>query len=252
MSDLGVWEGFKNQIRHHLNTDNINRFASWPIMQQTMVAGVDRVEYDYLLKSPRWDKWNEVLPESILKPNSYEYFPRSSTNNMHHAYSLDLMMEYMGDELENYGTIIEFGGGYGNTCRLSRCWYFTSDYYIYDIPELIEIQRHYLSMNGIVGSVHFLSGDDKVPELENNKGLFLGLWSISETPQSERAQMLENLRFFECDKIFLAMGGTFFNENNLDWLNKDIIPRLDALGYQHHLERIAHGSEMFYFMAKKG
>lgn len=246
--NLGVWEGFTNQIKHHLQTDGVTRFMNWPIITNTMIAGVDLTEFEQLKGSKNWSLWETKLDETTLKPNSYPNFPSSSTNNMHHAYSLNVMMEHLDCDLSSFDTVVEFGGGYGNTCRLFKNW-GESEFYIYDIPELIEIQRYYLDANNVKG-VKYLSGLDTVPNLVGNS-LFLGLWSISETPVSERKTMLENLRFFECDNIFIAMGGSFFNENNLDWLNQEITPRLVALGYEFKLIRIEHGVDMFYFVAKR-
>lgn len=246
--NLGVWEGFTNQIKHHLQNDAIQNFMNWPIIQNTMIAGVDLTEFEQLKASKNWELWEPKLGETVLKPNTYNLFPNSSTNNMHHAYSLNVMMEHLGCDLSDFNTIIEFGGGYGNTCRLFKVW-GESDYFIYDIPELIDIQKFYLENNG-VKNVTFLSGLDKVDELKG-KSLFLGLWSISETPVSERNFMLENLKFFDCDSIFIAMGGSFFNENNLDWLNTIIIPKLNELGFKHELIKIGHGVDMFYFVANR-
>lgn len=249
MSNLGVWEAFRDTIKNHLANDNINNFHNWHVLQSTMIAGVDEIEYQTLNESPYWSIWGQHLSESILKPNSYYNFPSSSTNNMHHAYSLDVMMRHLNIPLNEFGTIIEFGGGYGNTCRLIKRWGHNKDFYIYDIPELIIIQKHYLSSNGI-NDVQFKAELDTIP-IPEGKSLFLALWSISEVPVPERAGMLQRLKFFECENIFIAMGGSFYSENNIEWLETSVYPRLKELGYTFDLHRIAHGQDMFYFVAKR-
>jgi hypothetical protein len=249
--DLGVWEHFKSTINHHLQTDSIDNFYKWPVLQQTMIAGVDEIEVDALIHSPNWFRWNETIGESVLRPNSYHRFPDSSTNNMHHAYSLDVMMHHLKIPLNEFGSIIEFGAGYGNTCRLFKRWGHNKNYNIYDIPELISIQKHYLGANNIA-DVTYLTGLNEISLSDKKNSLFLGLWSISETPRHERAAFLERLGFFDCENIFLAMGGTFYNENNLAWLNEEIIPKLNLYNYEHKLIPITHGSDMWYFVAQKG
>jgi hypothetical protein len=246
--NLGVWEGFKNSVRHHLNTDNINNFHNWPVLQQTMIAGIDAVEFTHLQNSPLWSKWMETLNETALQPNSYNPFPSSSTNNMHHAYSLDVMMSLLGLNLNEFGTIVEFGGGYGNTARLFKRWGHTGDFYIYDIPELLEIQRHYLTVNN-APEIKLISGAEALGEIGKNS-LFLGLWSISEVPIEARAALLDQLKFYECENIFIAMGETFYQENNMAWLQEVVIPKLGPK-YAHEFVRIAHGQGMYYFRAKK-
>jgi hypothetical protein len=246
--NLGLWESFTAQIRTHLETDNINNFHNWDILRNTMIAGVDLVEFEYLTKSKYWDIWAKKLDETVLKPNTYNNFPSSSTNNMHHAYSLEVMMEYLEFKLDEFDTVVEFGGGYGNTVRLFKRWEHKGEYYIYDINELLTIQKHYLTENG-VNDINYLEGHDKVENVNGNS-LFLGLWSISETPTSERNRMLDNLGFFKCKNIFIAMGDNFYDEDNIKWLYDDIVPTLNELGYSHNLKKIAHGSGMYYFMAK--
>jgi hypothetical protein len=77
------------------------------------------------------------------------------------------------------------------------------------------------------------------------------MWSLSEVPVNERAQLLENLKFYECKNIFLAMGGVFQNENNMKWLDDIVLPKLESLNYTHKLIKINHGNDMFYFVATK-
>lgn len=248
--NLGAWENFNNQIKNHLINDDINNFMSWPIINQTMIAGIDLVEFNELQNSKYWGKWSTKLNEDFLKPNRYHLFPNSSTNNMHHAYSLNVMMEYLNFELNEFDTVIEFGGGYGNTCRLFKKWGHNGQYKIYDIPELIKIQKHYLNTNNVLENVNFLENLDIVDKFDDNS-LFLGLWSISETPIPERKKMLTNLKFFDCKNIFIAMGSSFFGEDNMKWIEEEIIPNLNKLGYEHKLHKIEHGNGMYYFMAKK-
>jgi spore coat polysaccharide biosynthesis predicted glycosyltransferase SpsG len=165
------------------------------------------------------------------------------------------MMQNLNIPLNEFGIVIEFGGGYGNTCRLFRKWGHDKTYIIYDIQELISIQKHYLNTNNIT-DVNYLSGLDGIAfqpiEVDNKSSLFLGLWSITETPRHERKAHLDRLDFFNCDNIFIAMGGTFYDENNLEWLNEEVIPLLDQNNYKHKLIPIVHGSDMWYFVAQKG
>lgn len=246
--NLGQWEVFVNEIQNYLKMDNISNFQNWAVIKNTMIAGVDLIEYEELIKSKFWNFWFDNLSESVLKPNSFYLFPASSTNNVHHAYSLNVMMEYLDQTLNQFNTIIEFGGGYGNMARLFRKCGHKDDYIIYDIPELLEIQKYYLTENSI-DDISFKQGFDCVDDIKGNS-LFLGLWSITETPIDERKIMLENLGFFKCKNIFLAMGDNFYGEDNIKWLYDEIVPRLNELGYSHNLKKIKHGNGMYYFIAK--
>jgi len=252
MSDikLGFWETMKNGIRHHLQHDNINNFLNWGELQSTMIAHVQNIEYTYLISDNRWELWKDKISETKFKPNSHPICNESSENNLHHAYSLQILMEQTGHKLNEFDTIVEFGGGYGNVCRLFKRWGHDKPYYTYDIPELIQIQKHYLKENDVVDNVHFMEELDAVESVIGNS-LFLGMWSISEVPIEERARLLDNLKFFDCKNIFIAMGGMFKNENNMKWLQEVIIPRLTSLGHEHKIIKIEHGKDMFYFVATK-
>jgi putative sugar O-methyltransferase len=254
--DLGFWEDIKNKIRTHINNEGVSRFQNWDEIRYTMIANVDDVEYNYLKQSNNWDIWKEKINETVLKPNSHYIEKQSSTNNLHHAYSLQILMENVNCKLTDFDDVVEFGGGYGNMCRLFKNWGHNKPYYIYDIPELIEIQKYYLKENN-VDNVHFKSGDDKIDNITSNKNtLFIGLWSISETPIVERMSLLENIRFFECKTIFLALAEVFINkEDNKKWLEENIIPTLEKLGYSWSLDEILHLKQacgtIYYFIAHK-
>jgi len=247
---LGFWEGMRKGIQNHLKNENISNFQNWGEIQQTMIAHVANVEYEYLISSKYWNIWKENLRETILKPKSHVIFSESSENNLHHAYSLQRLMEETGHKLNEFDDIVEFGGGYGNVCRLFKVWGHHKKYYLYDIPELLEIQKYYLSENNVNENIVYIQKHDVIDSVSGNS-LFLGMWSISEVPISERAVLLENLKFFNCKNIFLAMGGVFNTENNLKWLNETIIPKLESSNYTHNLIRIEHGRDMFYFIATK-
>lgn len=248
--NLGFWNDLRNKIAKHLANEHISTFQGWSEIQSTMIAGANDVEYEYLRIGDRWSIWSEKLKEFKLKPNNHPMYPVTSTNNLHHAYSLQILMEEIGYLLNEFDDIVEFGGGYGNMCRLFKIWNHNKPYYLYDIPELLRIQQYYLSENNIKDNVLFKSGYDKIENIEGNS-LFLGLWSISEVPITERAELLDNLGFFRCKNIFLALGGMFLDINNLDWLNNEIIPKLNELEYNCKLIQMRHVPHMYYFIANK-
>jgi len=245
--NLGVWNDFTNRIKHKLETSEISNFMTWDILINTMIAGVDPIEIEHLNKN--WDYWADKITENKLKPNSHETYPISSTNNLHHAYSLQIMMDNFGIKLSDFNTVTEFGGGYGNTARLFRKASFNGTYYIYDIPELCRIQNYYLSQNSI-NDINLLMKNDSIENVPK-ESLFLGLWSITESPISTRNYYLNNLKFFSHDYIFIAMGDMFYTENNMDWLQNTIIPELEQNNFTHKLIKIQHGNGMYYFVAKK-
>lgn len=244
---LGVWEDFTNKIKSNLENKDISTFMTWDILIHTMIAGVDSVEIEYLQNN--WNYWGDKIAETALQPNSHQKYPMSSTNNLHHAYSLQVMMDKFGLTLSDFKMVTEFGGGYGNTARLFRKCGFDGVYKIYDIPELCKIQDFYLKQNNVL-DINLMMNSDSIKDVPKNS-LFLGLWSISETPTSTREYYVESLKIMEHDHIFIAMGKEFYGENNIAWLSDKIIPELEKNNYVCELTRISHGQGMYYFSAKK-
>lgn len=248
--NLGWWNIKKIGICNHLANENISSFQKWDEIGSTMISGEYNVEYEYLTNDKRWNLWKDKLKETILKPNSHSIWSESSTNNLHHAYSLQILMEKIGYKLFDFDDIVEFGGGYGNMCRLFKVWGHDKPYYLYDISELIKIQKYYLAENGIINNIYYKSEYDVIDVVEGNS-LFLGMWSISEVPMNERAELLKNLKFYNCKNIFLAMGKGFDSDNNEEWLKSTIIPKLEELKYHCEIIEIKHITGSLYFVASK-
>lgn len=248
--NLGFWTDLRNRIRNHLANENISSFQSWIEIRNTMISGGYNVEYEYLINDKRWILWKDKLKETVLKPNSHVIYSESSTNNLHHAYSLQILMEETGVLLSEFGTVVEFGGGYGNVCRLFKIWGHNKSYYLYDIPELLKIQQYYLKENKIINNVHYIQDFDVVNTIEGNS-LFIGMWSITESPIGEREEFLENLGFYKCNSIFLAFHEGDKSNDNLAWLKNTVIPKLEIFGYNCKIIKINHLPANQYFVAIK-
>ena len=52
-------------------------------------------------------------------------------------------------DLSSSGVIVEFGGGYGSMCRLLHKLGFSGQYFIYDLPEFVALQRYFLKSIGM-------------------------------------------------------------------------------------------------------
>lgn len=246
---LGAWEDFRQNIKNLIKEKDLSTFASWPILLGTMIAGVDDREVEYLKNSKNWEFWLKNLKEDAFKPNSHHIYSFTSTNNLHHAYSLQIMMENLEIELKDFSLITEFGGGYGNMARLFRKCEFKNELYIYDLPELLQIQKYYLDANKI-NDVNLISDGSLIKNIPKG-ALFIALWSITETPTETRDYYIDNLKIIEYDNIFFAFGDKFINEDNMTWLEQKLIPKLKENNFSYKTIKIPHGNGMYYFSAKR-
>jgi hypothetical protein len=161
--------------------------------------------FESLRASERWEsRWKEALRESkVGLPLKFELYPESSGNLVHHAYHLSQFEAHSGRAIEELQTIVEFGGGYGSTCRLAHRLGFKGRYFIFDLTEFSALQRFYLKLNGINAldeshrgqaqeGVVCLSTLNELSSLLRDKpiDLFIANWSLSETPLELRGQFL--------------------------------------------------------------
>lgn len=116
-------------------------------------------------------------------------------------------------DLSTINHVTDFGGGYGNNCRVWNNLGYTGHFALVDLPEVIEIQKHYISNvlpNALVSYASTLS-DVKI---EQSKSLFFATYSLSETSLEIREKAMDNIK--EYDYIFIAHNDSFpvYGQNN--------------------------------------
>lgn len=142
----------------------------------------------------------------VGRPYRYPLYPASSGNLIHHAYHLALFERSTATEVADLGCIVEFGGGYGSMCRLTRNLGFRGTYIIFDLPHFSALQRFYLRSMGFAvadaaesatpGDIPCLSDANELRNAvarasANGKALMIGTWSLSEAPIAARNILLD-------------------------------------------------------------
>jgi hypothetical protein len=122
-------------------------------------------------------------------------YPRSSANVINLAYHLAVFEKTTGQPISQVDGILEFGGGYGCLCRLTRRLGYTGPYVIFDLAASCALQSYYLRTNGIDDVTHISdlpalrAAINAMPNPCN--ALFIATWSMSETPIEGRDGVLE-------------------------------------------------------------
>ncbi len=150
----------------------------------------------HLLQREDWAVWQRVIQETkVGLPFPCLWYPLSSANAIHHAYHLRRFEAHTGESVRDFGTILEFGGGYGSLCRIAHKLGFTGRYVIFDLPEQSALQRYYLR----AVSVRDVLTVSEIELLRNptDRALFIATWSLSESPLALRKQVAEAVRSFE-------------------------------------------------------
>jgi len=248
------WINNANILRQLVLNEDPQEFLRWHVISSSMFvkyASYISPEYKYLKKQSDWDnRWSKAVVEThIGHPVLYYQYPKSSANLIHHAYHLAVFEQRTGINIRDIDFIFEFGGGYGSMCRLNYNLGFTGKYIIYDIPAFNALQNFFLKSIGVnvlnfENFAHQTNGafcTSKIQQLEqilsnsiNSKNtLFIGTWSISETPYKIRDLILPVIsgfrtfliayqeRFQETDNV------AFFKQwiaaqNDIEWDDRAI------------------------------
>lgn len=230
----------KNASRLHtlVLSDDPRAFLRWDVITETMSVSNEYFldeEFSSLRQSPEWnDKWKPALREVPTgNPIPFVYYPKTSGNCIHHAYHLQRLGGVTGYSVDDFDTILEFGGGYGGMCRLAHNLGFGGRYIIYDLPQFSALQEYYLR------SLKLPVGTEKNP-LETEKGilclsdigrmeqslnraaadrrtLFIATWSLSEAPIPVRDRVEPFVS--TCDAYLMAYQDQFQTIDNRDYFS---------------------------------
>jgi putative sugar O-methyltransferase len=198
------WLSWEKVIFDDLSSERINSpFQSLAINISMVKSTITILDYIKLLllfsrhkkKSLQLLRINEGKTGIPKVPTIYGLY---SVNNLHHIQHLVKYYEVTGHTFTDHSSYVEFGGGYGNFCRLIKSINKNSTYIIVDLPALLGVQYWYLSSIldaneivvcrrditlgkiNLVSSIDFLSGQILNIPLASS---FISTWALSETPK---------------------------------------------------------------------
>lgn len=139
------WDNYRQSIREHLATDTLDNFLQWSTIQATMFVGSGAacIAPEYAELQAEWDRWMPAVGWSGFGAEACH--SDSDPNLIHQAYHLKQWLDLTKQDITKMRSIVEVGAGYGAMCLICHRLGFQGKYYIADLPELIEIQRHYLA-----------------------------------------------------------------------------------------------------------
>jgi hypothetical protein len=264
-SGLCHTEGQENiaRLRELVLNDDPRRFMRWDVILKTMsVAQAEyvRPEFNYLKNLADWDsRWRSAIDESpVGHPEPYWRYPRSSGNLIHHAYHLARFEKETSLCAHTMDFIFEFGGGYGNMCRLLHKLGFQGSYVLFDLPAFSALQKFYLESVGI--TVRLVDSFEKekkgcfcisdIRQLkrifsagETSSSIFIATWSISETPLELRNNVLSCVKNF--GTFLIAYQHRFKEVDNIGFFRKWTAAQKDVLWYNMQIEHIPNNSYLF-------
>ena len=214
---MTYWTNYQASLRQHLECESLDNFLQWSTIQATMFVGnapYIEFEYDALLSSPNWRKWAKAIKEPMIG-NPTMFNERTSGNLIHQAYHLKQWLDRTGQRLEDMSSIVEVGAGYGAMTYICRRLGFNGHYYIYDLPELVQLQTYYLSdMDSITWYNQSILDIDFY---RLSCDLFIASHSLCEIPIDERERYLSQV---EAKEYLFVSSYEYGGVDNQAWFNQ--------------------------------
>lgn len=188
---MSITKSWQDAIKN-FNGD-LENFLRWSECQKRFVVVNNpaiKIEFDSL----DLGYWKNFLKDSKTgNPTPANFYPESSENTIHYAYHVDIFQKRFNKKITDYDSIIEFGGGYGGMCNLIRKMGFKGKYIIYDLPEVSEIQKYYLTKENCMENT-IITNDFSI--FDNVHDLLIATWSLSETPLDMRLNIIKSAENF--------------------------------------------------------
>lgn len=260
VGETDLWKTFRGDILHQLLSADPSSFCQWKTIKKTMFHNGVMVSPELnFLKSYKWEVWKNVLSEDgVGSPQPSSVLEHSSGNLIHGVYHVSQLFSKFNIPIDRIKNIVEFGGGYGNMCRIFYKLGFKGNYIIYDFPELNILQEYFLSQlaytppisYGYVGekNISLISDIELFPESFNSDGLniFIATWSISECGIEFRDKVVSRLG--DIDYFLIAYQKNFEGIDNIKYFKDSI---MDKEGYYWVNYEISHGLGNYYLLGKK-
>ena len=216
---LEHWDAITLQIRHQIERDGQN-FLRNTWVRNALHPNQFYFSYQYY-KYLRQFASKEVLSEECAdiglgNPLKDAFLKNASPASLKHRFLLKKMEVDLGVSLSTLAKVVEFGGGYGSTCRVAKVNLTLRDldWNIIDLPVMLSLQRAYLRDScgeDCLKTISFFNDFKSVTVPENS--LFMATWSLSETPLSLRYEIEVWLKQF--DYVFIAFQERYEHIDNL-------------------------------------
>lgn len=233
-----LWSQFQETLLHSFLNRDPREFLTWDVMTRTMFLAFSvysAKEFLHLRNRPDWcRRWKPAIREThVGRPAPFPFYPKTSANLVHDAYTLSAFEEATGTTVEEFDQVLEFGGGYGSMCRLFFNLGFRGTYTIYDLGPFSSLQSYFLrsvgipalrgcARPGLKNGVELLSNDRELATVSMRdhakKSLFVAAWSLSETPISVRRRVLPYVQ--NCDAYLIAYEERFGEMDNREFFEE--------------------------------
>lgn len=226
-------------------------FTIHPVEDELSLNYLEEMKADPFAASEILTRLSEI---PFGTPSLVQSFPFASHMTIQHAYYLNLIKRKFGKffGVDDFASITEIGGGYGNFCRLSYSMGYEGEYNIIDFPEMQRIQENYLSFSltkkqkdqfGFY-DLSFLSRG----KIEKNS-LLLASFSYSEMSKEQREKVRPFLARY--DWIFIVYASSFASIDNKKYF-AELQSDLKSKGFSVSHFKDVHRRCWFFMASSEG
>lgn len=237
------WKLNQLALQGHLKEEALDNFLRWSTIEKTMFVGdVDFVHREYSDIVRDGCITTGVLEESKVG-NPKLLWGWTSGNLIHQYYHLKQWQDRSRAAVSQLSEVCEIGAGYGAMALICRRLGFTGWYRIFDLPELIKLQRHYLYLTG--ASTKTLWTSEDYGASKKSCDLLIACHSLSEMPITKREQILSQTK---ASAYLFASAYEFEGVDNQTWFQQfaGSEPGYDWVFYPHPYQENA-----FYLVGVK-
>jgi hypothetical protein len=232
------WDAYKKKIKHEFNNSRA-AFLRQPTISYAMHPNQQDLAKNYLQEMAK----NKFAQAKILsrlhdiplgKPFLCQTFPIASPLSIQHAWYIFLLYKHFNLFVPDSGLkhVFEFGGGYGNFCRLLYSFGYSGEYIILDLPEMHAIQKYFLGLaipeRIKQNLIKFTGLKNKNLKKIQSPSLFFATFSLSEAPLIVRIQMEPHFKNFSY--LFISYNRSFGGIDNTEYF-KGLLIMLDEHFY---------------------
>ena len=144
-------------------------------------------------------------------------------------------LESFGITIGKIDSITDFGSGYGNFCRIWKLWNQQVLYYNCDLPEMHDIQRHYIenTVDDYKG-IEYITHKELNKVKKKNKSLFIAAYSLTECSLEVRTEVEPYLAMY--DYILIIHNAKFDGIDNVDYIKDLQKRRLSGYECKHEID----------------
>ena len=229
------WEKYSKELdKLDLSNDD---WLNSPIIQRIIVSNNN--PYNWVQYWVDLDKFNEI--------KSTNRDVCTFVNTAMCLYQLRLMFTNLNYDCYNKTfapKTIEIGAGYGNLCRLFKCFFPITHYTIVDTPSMGRLSNHFLGQHKV--SFEFWTNEQISQMAGIPFDLFISSFCLSETPKDYCDYVLYNIAL-NCNDIFIIDGGKG-EEKFIDYLTNFLYANFDDVKIKNYK---CHLFGLKLFIAKK-